>query len=415
MRRLRPPGYVLLRLTILLLVLPAAAASADEPFELVDGDRVVLIGGTLIERAQNYGYIETRLTARYPDRDITFRNLGWSGDTVFGDSRAGFDTAQEGFDRLVKHVLDLQPTVLLVAYGANESFAGEEGLPRFREGLNKLLDALAACNARTVLLSPTRQENLGPPLPDPAAHNRDLRLYSDELRRVAHERGHRFVDLFDLVPDGAERQPPAPLTDNGIHHTPYGYWRLASILEAALVTPRAPWRVELDAQGRAQSVSGTSLSSIEASDGSIRFTARDHCLPSPPPAEGLTEIDTDAPVLSVTGLEGGEYTLLVDGCPVVTATAEQWTAGVALTSGPSFERAERLRETIRRKNELYFHRWRPQNETYLFGFRKHEQGQNAVEIPQFDPLVAEQEALIAELRRPAEHRYELRAESEVAQ
>ena len=50
-----------------------------------------------------------------------------------------------------------------------------------------------------------------------------------------------------------------------------------------------------------------------------------------------------------------------------------------------------LVEMVRRKNEFYFHRYRPQNETYLFLFRKHEQGNNAVEIPQFDGLVEELE------------------------
>ena len=59
---------------------------------------------------------------------------------------------------------------------------------------------------------------------------------------------------------------------------------------------------------------------------------------------------------------------------------------------------QELRETILEKNELFFHRWRPQNQTYLFGFRKHEQGQNAIEIPKFDPLVAEREARIRQLR-----------------
>jgi len=46
-----------------------------------------------------------------------------------------------------------------------------------------------------------------------------------------------------------------------------------------------------------------------------------------------------------------------------------------------------LPELIAAKNELFFHRYRPQNETYLFLFRKREQGNNAVEVPQFDPLV----------------------------
>lgn len=65
---------------------------------------------------------------------------------------------------------------------------------------------------------------------------------------------------------------------------------------------------------------------------------------------------------------------------------------------PAFPDNERLRTAIREKNRLFFHRWRPENETYLFGFRKHEQGNNGVEIPQFDPLVAEKEKLIASLR-----------------
>lgn len=57
-----------------------------------------------------------------------------------------------------------------------------------------------------------------------------------------------------------------------------------------------------------------------------------------------------------------------------------------------------LQTAIQKKNELFFNRWRPENWTYLFGFRKHEQGQNAVEIPQFEPLIAEWEARIARLR-----------------
>ena len=59
-----------------------------------------------------------------------------------------------------------------------------------------------------------------------------------------------------------------------------------------------------------------------------------------------------------------------------------------------------LRAAIIRKNALFFHRWRPANETYLFGFRKREQGQNAVEIPKFDPLIEAAEAEIERLKKP---------------
>ena len=59
------------------------------------------------------------------------------------------------------------------------------------------------------------------------------------------------------------------------------------------------------------------------------------------------------------------------------------------------DKSARLRDLIARKNELYFHRYRPQNETYLRGFRKHEQGKNAREIPLFDAMIAQAESRIA--------------------
>jgi hypothetical protein len=65
---------------LLSVVAPATAASAPG-LELRAGDRVVLIGDALIEREQQAGWIELMLTSRFPDRDITFRNLGWGGDT----------------------------------------------------------------------------------------------------------------------------------------------------------------------------------------------------------------------------------------------------------------------------------------------------------------------------------------------
>src|SRR5262245_29885896 len=111
-----------------LLVGPAGAA---EKFELRDGDRVVWVGNTLVEREQRYGYWEALLTALFRDRNVTFRNLGWSGDTVWAESRGVFDPPERGFQRLVEGVKGLKPTVLFIAYGANESFEGEKGLPRF--------------------------------------------------------------------------------------------------------------------------------------------------------------------------------------------------------------------------------------------------------------------------------------------
>jgi glucose/arabinose dehydrogenase len=73
-------------------------------------------------------------------------------------------------------------------------------------------------------------------------------------------------------------------------------------------------------------------------------------------------------------------------------------AGKSLPPGAPEEAWVMLRQAVVAKNEAFFHRWRPANWTYLLGFRKHEQGQNAVEIPRFEPLVEAWDDRIAGLR-----------------
>ena len=157
---------------------PVLFAQSTKTFELFDGERVVFVGNTFVERAIDYGHIEVALSTQWPDRNITFRNLGWSGDDSRGRARRFFGPVEEGFQHLKTHVEELKPTVIFVNYGAMESYEGREGLADFEANMNTLLDTLEESRARIVLLSPVPQENLGPPLPDPTKNNANLRLYT---------------------------------------------------------------------------------------------------------------------------------------------------------------------------------------------------------------------------------------------
>ena len=114
---------------------------------------------------------------------------------------------------------------------------------------------------------------------------------------------------------------------------------------------------------------------------------------------------TSFPWLTVR--ENVAYGLKINGQPTVMASHKQWANGITLDRGQAISQIEDLRQAIVKKNELYFHRHRPQNETYLFLFRKHEQGNNAVEVPQFEALVAEQEKRIRQLKIAQPVKYEL--------
>ena len=71
------------------------------------------------------------------------------------------------------------------------------------------------------------------------------------------------------------------------------------------------------------------------------------------------------------------------------------------TAARSCEQVETLRQIIHAKNQDFFNYWRPENDTYIFGYRQHEQGRNAVEIPRFEPLAAAKDAQIARTARAA--------------
>jgi lysophospholipase L1-like esterase len=392
-------------------------------FQFKDSDRVALVGSTLIEREQKYGYWELALTTRHPDKNLTFRNLGWSGDTVWGESRVGFDldNPQKGFERLRDAVLAVKPTVIIVGYGTNESFAGEAGLPRFKEGLHKLLDAFAPTKARIILLSPPQMVALS--LPAAEQQSKNLRRYTAAIRAVAKNRNSYFVDLsadFSFRPGAIDQD----IWTNGVHFSEYGYWRYAQVLELGLGLADKNWRLDIDVAAKKLDAKETD---VEARDWSRNsFTTRDVHLPSfwPHPRKLLTilmtadlpqgqdeaqPVDLAEPVrrLRVRGLPPGKHALKIDGKEVASGSAMDWEFGIQISAGPDFDQAEKLRQAIIEKNQLYFHRYRPQNETYLFGFRKHEQGNNAVEVPQFDALIEAKEKEIAKLRVPLKHTYEL--------
>src|SRR6266540_5885831 len=101
------------------------AAQNTNVFELREGDRVVLVGDTLIERERNHAEIEFVLTTHFPDRNVTFRNLGWSADTPEGQSRVGFDHSkppEAWFEQLTNSIAQLKPTVVFLGYGMANSF-----------------------------------------------------------------------------------------------------------------------------------------------------------------------------------------------------------------------------------------------------------------------------------------------------
>lgn len=375
--------------------------------ELHDGDRVVLLGNTFVERDRHHGQLETMLRSRFPGVRFLVRNLAWPGDTTTVQLRP------LNFGTLEEHLATHKPTVAFVGYGMNESFEGRRGLAGYLHGYGHILDLLASAGTRVVVLSPIRHENLGPPLPDPTAHNEQLGSYVEATRRLAEGRGLSFVDLFSTVVEPCLKPPVQPLTDNGIHLTAQGYCRAAEVMACSLGWGPNRWRVEISS-GRPV---GAVVSDVQVSADCVRFQAVDRLLPTPAPEGAPANADrqTAQRTLKVVGLGPGRHTLRIDGAKVAEASAAEWAAGMVLIAGPAFDQVRRLRREVQRKDRLFFNRWRALNGEYIYGRRSQKGAGNAgnptfpVEMADFDRLLGEADARLAELSHPRPHLYELTA------
>ena len=286
------------------------SVSAESRFEFLEGDRVALLGDAFIEREQYEGWIELAATTAFPDRTVTFRNLGWSADTPAGASRSGLsplqagrETVDEGWKQLEAQLSTYKPNVLVMGYGMAASLPGGQTPEEFKRDFERLLDRVAKLEGGVrvlVLGAPPRFLRPGEMEESVKAHRASLVAINGVLREVAQQRGHAFVPLNFPVKDAQT------FSENGIHLTPVGYKMAARLLEKEL-----GWK----------------------------------------PAK--------------------------------------WDQG---------QQAEALRKAILRKNEWFFHRSRPANMAYIFGFRKREQGRNAGEILAFDQLVVEEDGRIAQMR-----------------
>ena len=405
---------------IVCAALAALTASAQNTnrLDIVDGDRVLLLGDTLIEREQEYCHIELRLHERFKDRQFIVRNLGWSADTPRGTSRSSFDfrEPEKVFTRLKDQIAQVKPTVVVLGYGMANSFDGLDAVGPFKSDMAKLMDAIEQIaggkdKVRFMVVSPIRHERMPAPLPDPTAHNKVLEAITAALRDLAKERNAWFTDLFRDLRDGPAYAANHFFTDNGIHLSSYGYGQVADLVDIAMNQPGTNWRLGILEDGKARDGSfGSKLTDTIKTTTSFSATILNENLE---PARHLKDgnpmlISPGLPVVQIVGLDKGSYSLFIDGKEAARGTDNDWKRSVKVLSGAQAEQVEELRRTIIEKNRQFFHRWRPENETYLFGFRKHEQGQNAKEIPMFDPIIAEYEAKIAQLRQPKPRKIELK-------
>jgi len=238
---MKPLSWTLTLILLFAVWLPnRAIATALEPKQ---GDHIAVVGHALADRMQHHGWLETLIYAKFPDHDLVFRNLAVAGDEVATWHRS------ENFGSRDQWLAKTKADVILAFYGFNESFAGDAGLDKFKQDLDKFLKDTTAKNysgkgaPRIVIFSPVANEKLKDPnQPDPAANNINLKQYTTAMAEVAKANDVPFVDLFSISQrlfSQAARQGTS-LTFNTFLLTEAGDKALAPEIFQALFDEKAP-------------------------------------------------------------------------------------------------------------------------------------------------------------------------------
>jgi len=413
------------------LVGMAATPSGDKNvgFPVKDGDRVVFLGDSITEQRLYTTYLEAYLLTRYPAYKLSFRNVGWGGDTswlrqrIQTDENALFaaapDAQQAMVERAVKaglgrDVLPLKPTVVTIDFGMNDhSYQAfrQDICNAYARSQTLLARILKDSGARVALITPQPLEERRPD-PDQDVRNHSLRKFSDALKGVAATEGVSFVDQFDsyMAAMLKARAGKPDITIGGgdvIHPGPAGQLIMAWSILKGLGMPSLVSRVELDvARSSGKQVvaaENARVSNVTFDKGVLSFDRLDNALPMPvderaEPALALIPFldELSRYELKVAGLKADYYDVKIDGESVCGVSRDELARGwnMTLVPGPVIGQAQEVLRGIFKKNDLYFDRWRNCQ------LNPNNQGR----IPELDKQIAEWEAKIDAARQPKTHR-----------
>lgn len=158
------------------------------------------------------------LSARYPERHLTFLNRGISGNRIYD-----LET------RWTEDCIALRPDWVSILIGINDTWRRYDSntpspMPDFEACYRRLLDRVKAeTAAEIILLEPFV---LSTP-PDRIAWREDLDPRINIVRRVAQDYGALYVPFDGLFAVAATRRPPAFWAGDGVHPTQAGHALMA--------------------------------------------------------------------------------------------------------------------------------------------------------------------------------------------
>jgi mono/diheme cytochrome c family protein/glucose/arabinose dehydrogenase len=241
----------------------------NEKVEIPDGAHISLIGGNLGSRMMNYGYFETEMYVRYPEKSLIIRNMCDGGDTPgfrphasrnlpwafpgaekFQTEFAKKSDSEGHFDSPDQWLTNLKTDIIIAFFGFSESFDGKDNLENYKNELNAFIQHTlnqkynGVSSPQLVIVSPTAYEDLTSlmDVPKGDSENENIWMYTQVMKEVAEKNKVTFVDAFTPSKKWYN-EANNPLTIDGMQLNGDGYKKLAIYLSDEIFGS-APSKVE---------------------------------------------------------------------------------------------------------------------------------------------------------------------------
>jgi glucose/arabinose dehydrogenase/mono/diheme cytochrome c family protein len=237
-------------------------AVAPEVLTVNKGDRIVLLGAGMGSRMNHFGHFETELFLRFPVSQISIRNMCDEGNTPGfrphpgrnHDGQFAFPGAKElvhkkyqintkpagHFETADQWLTRLKADTVIAFFGFNSSFEGPADVERFKKEFEAFMVHTQGqkYNGKSApqlaLVSPSALQDLSATygIPNGAAQNANLALYTEAMRDIAARNRVLFVDTF--APSKAWYQDGKEYTTDGALLNDRGYRKLAPLLAESI-------------------------------------------------------------------------------------------------------------------------------------------------------------------------------------
>jgi lysophospholipase L1-like esterase len=369
-------------LCVLIFLASATLAFGADAFYLKPADRVVFYGDSITDQRLYTVLTETFVLTRYPKLNATFIHSGWGGDKVSGGGGGPIDL------RLQRDVLAYHPTVMTIMLGMNDGRYQPETPDNdkaYFDGYQHIVDAVLKADpaTRITLIQPSPYDDVTRPPTFPGGYNAVLLNFSKWIANYGQQRHLTVADFNSSmvamlqkanVTDPANAQKILP---DRVHPSISGHLIMAEQLLKAWNARPIVSSVFIDASGsvpKLQFADFAQISDLKGGKG-VQWTEQDNALPLPFAewtsggngtlmnlvihSSDVTQALNQEP-LRVTGLQPGNYRLVIDGINIGSFSSADLANGVnlALLNTPMSQQANEVYQLTIDHTTIHNDRWR---------------------------------------------------------